>query len=88
MRETQGTVNMSQKMKQILIHGQGMKFMRQALLGLWTMNSIFYFLIFLFFLISSLFYLGLELSHDVTVTVTTVTQSHDIEKDIEGFRSK
>jgi len=52
------------------------------------MNSIFYFLIFLFFLISFLFYLGLELSHDVTVTVTTVTQSHDIEKDIEGFRSK
>ena len=38
MRETQGIVNMSQKMKQILIHGQGMKFMRQALSGLllWT----------------------------------------------------
>ena len=34
MRETQGTVNISQKMKQILIHGQGMKFMRQALSGL------------------------------------------------------
>ena len=38
MRDTQGTVNISQKMKQILIHGQGMKFMRQALSGLllWT----------------------------------------------------
>ena len=41
--------------------------------------------LFLFFILFySILDLGLEFKYDVTVTVTTVTQSHDIIKIIEG----